>query len=272
MSPCTVTELSIFPIKSCRGVPVDSIEIRKAGIVGDRELMLVRDGEPLVQLEEPGMARIAAQPLPDGRIRITHPEAGEYVHEIQREGHDVAAKLVFNDIETRDQGDEAAAWFEAALKKPARLVSLPQPWNRWIPLPEFALVDGKPQGAFFNAAPVLLNNQDSLDELNGRLDEPVGMDRFRSNLVVDGLGPYGEDEIKSVSSGSVELLRATVCERCIMIATDQVTGERGKEPLATLATYRKREDKYGSGVMFGAYMAVASEGRLRIGDPLDVTR
>lgn len=54
--------------------------------------------------------------------------------------------------------------------------------------------DGKLQGAFDHAAPMLLNNQDFLDE-------PVGTDRFRSHLVVEGLGPYGEDDIKSVSSG-----------------------------------------------------------------------
>jgi len=272
MRPCSVTELSLFPIKSCRGIRVDAIEIRKSGIVGDRELMLVHDGEPLVQLDEPGLARIGAEPLGDGRLRITHPDAGEFVHAIRREGDDVAARLVHNDIRTRDQGDEVAAWFEAALGRPARLVALPEPWNRWIPLPEFARVDGKPQAAFYNAAPVLLNNQDSLDDLNARLAEPVGMDRFRCNLVVEGLGPYGEDHVASVASDSVELLRATVCERCIVIATDQRTGARAKEPLKTLATYRSREDKYGSGVMFGAYMAVASEGVLRVGDRLDVTR
>ena len=120
-----------------------------------------------------------------------------------------------------------------------------------------------------DVAPVLVNNQASLDDFNARTEQPVPMDRFRANVVVSGaLAPYQEDELERLESDSVELLFVTVCERCVMTTTDQTTGERPtKEPLRTLTTYRKREDgKYASGVVFGVYMTVAREGMLNVGD------
>ena len=63
----------------------------------------------------------------------------------------------------------------------------------------------------------------------------------------------------------------TVCERCIMTTTDQTTGERStKEPVQTLSLYRKRENAYASGLVFGAYMSVGREGGLAVGDHLEV--
>ena len=118
---------------------------------------------------------------------------------------------------------------------------------------------------------MLLVSQESLDDLNGRLETPVPMERFRANVVVEGLGAFGEDEVGSLSTGSVRLERATVCERCIVVSTDQQTGARAQEPLRTLSQYRKREGGYAGGIMFGAYMAVAGEGRLQRGDGFDAS-
>jgi uncharacterized protein YcbX len=55
--------------------------------------------------------------------------------------------------------------------------------------------------------------------------------------------------------------------------TDQETGERNKSDLLqTLNKYRRRPktDRFGSGLVFGAYMAVAQEGVLRVGDRMTV--
>lgn len=45
-----------------------------------------------------------------------------------------------------------------------------------------------------------------------------------------------------------------------------------KEPLQTLSRYRRIENGYASGVAFGAYMAVAREGELAVGDSLEVAK
>lgn len=274
---CTVDSLTIYPLKGAQGVACDSIEIRHGGIVGDRELMLVQDGGEYPQKDHPQLARVHVEPMADGRLKLTDPQAGEFVHEIRRQlrgpGDEVAVSYHFNDITTCDQGDALAEWACKAMGEVGiRVVSLPRPWDRWIPLPHFTRVDGKPQHQLYAAAPVLLNNQASLDDFNRRTQEPVPMDRFRANVVVHGIDAYAEDDLEALSTDAVELLFVTRCERCIITTTDQTTGERKtKEPIKTLSTYRRVEDKYASGVAFGAYMAPGREGTLRLGDRLGVT-
>ncbi len=273
MSECTVTSLVIYPVKGCQAVSVPEVRLRPGGIVGDRQLMLVKDGENYAQRDHPRVATVGVAVADDGSLTLSHPDAGSIGHRVRDEGPEVAVKLFYNDITTRDQGDEIAAWVCEAMKEDGiRVVSLPKPWDRWIPLPRFARIDGKPQAQLYDVAPVLVNNQASLDDLNRRASEPVPMDRFRANVVVEGLAPFQENEIERLANDAAELLYVTACERCIMTTTDQQTGERpSKEPLRTLSTYRKTEDKYASGVVFGAYMTAPREGTLAVGDRLAVS-
>jgi uncharacterized protein YcbX len=273
MSECTVSALTIYPLKGSQGVPVETLEVRRGGIVRDREIMFAKDGENFAQRDHPEVARVRVNLLADGRIEMTAANGERFAHEVREEGDDVPIKILFNDIVTRDQGDEIAAWACRALgTEGIRVVSLPRAWDRWIPLPEFARIDGKPQHQLYDVAPVLLANQASLDDFNRRTPDPVPMDRFRANVVVEGLDAYAEDGVEALSSGSITLRFVTVCERCVMTTTDQDTGERRtKEPIKTLSTYRRRDEKYASGVVFGTYMTAERDGVLKLGDRLEVT-
>ena len=73
------------------------------------------------------------------------------------------------------------------------------------------------------------------------------MDRFRPNLVVSGCAPHAEDSWQRIRIGDVPFTVAKPCSRCVVVTTDQSTGERHREPLATLSTYRLFRGK----VMFG---------------------
>jgi uncharacterized protein YcbX len=92
------------------------------------------------------------------------------------------------------------------------------------------------------------------------------MNRFRPNLVVAGAEPYAEDEWQRIEIGGIPMRVVKPCGRCVVTTTDQATGERGKEPLRTLATYRNR----GGEVMFGQNVLHERPGRLRVGDPVVV--
>lgn len=272
MTTCTISALTIYPLKGSQGVPVEALEVRRGGIVRDREIMFAKDGENFAQRDHPEVARVRVGLRYNGRIVLTSSDGERFEHDVRQDGDDVPIKILFNDIITRDQGDEIAAWACRALGTDGiRVVSLPRPWDRWIPLPEFARIDGKPQHQLYDVAPVLLANQASLDDFNRRTPEPVPIDRFRANVVVEGLDAYVEDDIETLSSASAELRFVTVCERCVMTTTDQDTGERRtKEPIKTLSSYRRRDEKYASGVVFGTYMTAGSEGLLRVGDRLEV--
>ena len=96
MSACTVTSLTIFPLKGAEAVPVDELQLRKGGIVGDRELMLVKGGKDFAQRDYPRLARVRVQRLEGDLLKLSDPDAGEIVHEIRDEGDDVAVNLTFN--------------------------------------------------------------------------------------------------------------------------------------------------------------------------------
>lgn len=59
----------------------------------------------------------------------------------------------------------------------------------------------KAEQGFTAASPIPLANQASLDDLNRRVETPVPMDRFRMNVVVDGLDAFEEDDLDSLSVG-----------------------------------------------------------------------
>jgi uncharacterized protein YcbX len=118
--------------------------------------------------------------------------------------------------------------------------------------------------SFADGMPYVMIGQASLDDLNGRLSDPVGMDRFRPNLVFSGGEAYAEDQFKQLQIGEVEFQAVKPCARCVMITVNQQTGEKGKEPLATLATYRTVNNK----VYFGQNAVALTQGIVRVGDPI----
>ncbi len=88
------------------------------------------------------------------------------------------------------------------------------------------------------------------------------MRRFRPNVVVSGLAAFAEDELGRFRIGDIWFCAVKPCARCVMVTVDPETGASGKEPLATLAGYRKRE----AGVLFGVNSIHEGTGSLAIGD------
>ena len=96
------------------------------------------------------------------------------------------------------------------------------------------------------------------------------MGRFRPNLVLAGCRPFEEDSWTRLRIGEVEFRSAGPCSRCVITVTDQLTGERGVEPLRTLASFRRNPDESGD-VNFGTNLLNESKsGVLRVGDPVTV--
>ena len=100
-----------------------------------------------------------------------------------------------------------------------------------------------------------------------RLEDPLPMNRFRPNFVVRGCNAYAEDGWGRLHIGGVPFRVAEGCPRCAITTTDQETGERGKEPLRTLATYRKFDGE----VFFGRNLIHDALGTVRVGDAVETT-
>ena len=92
------------------------------------------------------------------------------------------------------------------------------------------------------------------------------MDRFRPNVVLSGTEPYAEDAWRSIEIGAVRAQVVKSCVRCVTTTVDQRTAEAGKEPLRTLATYRKGP----RGVMFGQNVIHGHPGTINVGDRVRV--
>ena len=161
-----------------------------------------------------------------------------------------------------DAGDDAARWLSSAIASDVRIV-------RFDPaLPRFSsrdyAGDSGAQVRFADAYPVLVIGQASLDHLNERLaargNPPVAMNRFRPNLVLDGLEPHDEDALASIGIDGVVLKPVKPCTRCQVTTIDQSSANAGLEPLRTLATYR-RDDRL-AGITFGMNaIVIAGAGR-----------
>ena len=103
--------------------------------------------------------------------------------------------------------------------------------------------------SFADGYPILVCNQASLADLNTRMPEPIPMQRFRPSIVLSGLAAFEEDRIDTLCIGGVTLELVKPCTRCIITATDQLTGERSTNPLPVLRTFRF--DRVLLGVAFG---------------------
>jgi uncharacterized protein YcbX len=160
---------------------------------------------------------------------------------------------------------EADRWFSEALDTECRLVYMSDESLRPVD-PDFAIANDVV--SFADGYPFLIATEASLGDLNSRLTNTVGMDRFRPNFVVNGTEPFAEDNWKSVRIGSANFHVAKPCGRCVMTTVDQERGvKEGVEPLRTLASFRTR----GNSVWFGQNLIAKHEGEtIRVGDEVSV--
>ncbi len=269
-----VAALHLHPVKSLRGLSVDAASVDDLGIVGDRRFLVVEPGGTLMtQRTLPVMARVGA--ILDGKTLVLSSEGfGEVrVGRDPDPGAKIAVVQVWNSVGLRaeDCGDPVADWLSNVLKSPCRLVRIGAAFER--PLNPSKARPGD-RVSFVDAYPVLIASEASLLDLNLRIAATGGpalpMNRFRPNIVISGCGPFAEDSLVRFRVGKVVFRAAGPCIRCIMTTTDQLTGERGKEPLRTLATYR-RSPGDPTHLMFGYNLVNETKsGTFRVGDPVEV--
>jgi uncharacterized protein YcbX len=263
--PIVVSALYFYPLKSCGGIALEVAEINQRGIRGDRALMVVDlAGRFITQREQPRMALIQPAIREDGAITVTAPNMPEISIVVDDTGKCYDVEIWSDTCIGVDQGDAIAAWFSTFLGLACRVVSMPEDSVRRVN-PQYAT---KPQDqvAFSDGYPLLLVTESSLADLNARMQESLPVDRFRPNIVVKGTLPYVEDMWRKICIGHVLFHIAKACQRCPITTTDQATAVVGKEPLKTLATYRRAQ----KGVIFGQNLIHAHQGTVRLGDAVEV--
>ena len=261
-----VVALNVFPIKGCRGTSLTEVEVDRIGLVGDRRLMLVDSrGRFVSQRENPRLATL--EPWRAGTTLEVRAESGDVLKLELDPAGPMRSVSVWgrHGIEANDQGDTAAAWFSEILLDSYRLVYF-GPGARNPVDPEFS-PRADAETAFTDGYPIMAALQESLDDLNTRLDEAVPMERFRPSVVVGGAPAWSEDAWSVIDLGGVRCDAVKPCARCVVTTTDQWSGARHphQEPLRTLASFRTRP---GFGAVFGQNLVPQCTGRIRVGDPV----
>jgi uncharacterized protein YcbX len=202
-------------------------------------------------------------------LRLDIPVAGFDYSEARR----VSVEVWGTRVEAFPENDLVNTWFSRFLDLPVRLVRIDPDFRR-ICNPDWT-GDDEAITQFADGFPLLIVSKASLADLNARLQAAgkpaVPMERFRPNVVIDGVDAYGEDYLAAVSTADYEFRIVKPCARCEIPCVDQETGEVGTEPLATLAAYRHNARV--DGVTFGMNAIVvrgADEAVVKVGDEVQV--
>ncbi len=264
-----ISELYVYPIKSCRGLTLDSASLTATGLAHDRRWMLVNEqGRFLTQRELPQMALIA--PELQGEGLVVHAPGMSPLPVRGTATTSVNVTVWKDSCRAFDEGDAAAEWLSQFLNTPARLVRFDESQTRLSNHDWTGEMDAA--NYFSDGFPILLISRASLADLNSRLSEPLPMNRFRPNIVLDGVEAYAEDRMHQLMDAELKLQIVKPCTRCKITTTDQATGTvQGREPLTTLMTYRRNRQL--QGVTFGQNVIIAAGigTQIRVGQSLQVT-
>ncbi|MFW7377772.1 MAG: MOSC domain-containing protein [Oligoflexus sp.] len=262
-----VHSLHIYPIKGGQRHTLSQTKALQTGLQQDREFMLIdANGKFVSQRSLPQLTLLKTE-FYDQVIRISYQE--EVCEVDTRAECDQRTAYVWSDeILVHDLGDTVATALSAMFQRELRLVALDRHKLRQV---KPVYTDQKTVSfGFADGFPYLICTLESLEDLNRRLEQKsqprVPMDRFRPNIVLGGGSAFLEDEIDTLSIGTLKFKLCKSCTRCNVTTIDQQTGRASKEPLATLASYRY--DPVFKGVTFGqnAYLLEGHGSLIKTGD------
>lgn len=270
-----LARLFVYPVKSCAGVELREAQLTETGLDLDRAWMVVdEEGEFVTQRELPRMALVKPQ-LKLTEVILRAPGMLALHLAIDTVEEPVRVRVWDDEVPAFDMGDIAAQWFTDFLGRKLRLVRF-DPEHRRLSNQKWTQGAEAPN-QFSDGYPLLVASAASLDQLNGKLaaagHAPVGMERFRPNLVLEGIEAHDEDRLDLIriatDDGEVQLRPVKPCPRCPIPNVDPATAEVDPIVTDTLQGYR-RNDIVGGAVTFGMNLIIVAgeDATLRVGQPV----
>lgn len=255
-----VSDLFRYALKSGRPEAQATAIVGKNGVDGDRNWMVIDENGPqLTAREAPLLLSISARELPDGSVTLTSPGRAPLVAQsTQRQRN---AVLFRKPLQVLDAGNTAADWLGSLLGRSARLVRRFAATQRNYARESY--------GRFGDLAPVLIVNRASLNALNSNLAHPIGMNRFRPNIVLEHAQAFAEDGWGELIIADTVLKIIEPCARCVLTTIDPANGRRdlSREPLRSLSRYRANDT---GDIHFGVYAQVLKGGDISTGDAVEI--
>jgi uncharacterized protein YcbX len=256
--PLTISSLTLYPVKSCAAVPVRHLRFGHAGPEWDREWMIIGgDGKFVTQRELAALAHV--KPFLDFEAGVLRLTFGGQRHGVEvplvSASKPIEAEIWGDVVPALDEGVEAANWLSAALGVPLRLAR--------ITAAQRHRTGADPRAVrFVDSYPLHVACLSSLDDLNRRLPSPIGIDRFRANVVLAGGAPWSEDNWTALRIDGSTFRLGKRCERCVITTVDPHTALKGPEPLKTLAGFRRNAKNK---IEFGQYLHTSVGAELTVG-------
>lgn len=246
-----VSEVIVYPIKSCRGIRLKCSKIAKTGLLYDRQYMIIDGNNKFIsQRSQPMMALIetsicyetktltvSAPNMEDSLIiDLNHPGSEDTIEVSVWDDRCVASEAV---------GPIGNAWFCKLLQLPS--LKFVRMRDDFVRSTSQKYAPGG-QTSFSDGYPFLLCSTSSLELLNSKLTKSVDMINFRPNIVVQCSEPFAEDTwgdieiIRESSSQKQSVFMSVVkpCSRCKIPTIDPVTAQFDpeNEPTRTMRTFR----------------------------------
>ena len=260
-----VSELYTYPIKSLGGIRLNQVEVTDKGFQHDRRWMLIDENKRfLSQREFAIMALLKVAITKNGLVVTNSQTLDNIVIPFEPQTKEFCEVIVWDDsMEAIYVSKKTDNWFSKILGNKCRLVYMPDHTTRHV--------DEKyaPAGftnSFSDGYPFLIIGQASLDDLNLKLKEPIPMNRFRPNIVFTGGKAFEEDQMDNFIINNINFYGVKLCARCIVTTIDQDTIVKTKDPLKTMAKYRRR----GNDVFFGQNLIHTGNGFISVGDEIEV--
>jgi uncharacterized protein YcbX len=260
VSSYKVSQIWTYPIKSLGGVPMQHARVLPKGLESDRRWMLI-DQQSTFMTQRVHHRMALFRPSWEGKyLRVFHGNESIDIPSMP-EGPASQATIWDDVVSVLEVSTTVSRWFSEQLSMPCRLVAFPEDHTRMVDL-KYNL--GESQVSLADGYPLLIIGQSSLDDLNSRMEADVPMNRFRPNVVFTGGDPFVEDGWKRFKIGDNEFAAVKPCGRCVLPTVNQETGIMGREPLATLNQYRKRDGK----VYFGMNLIPIDQNVIKVGDEI----
>jgi MOSC domain-containing protein len=278
-----VTSLVAYPVKSCAGIALSEAVVTVRGLELDRDLMVIDDAADFVSQRKVPELALVVPTISERAITLKAPGMEPIELPLVSEPDDdtiIEATVHGRPVAGRHVGKDLDEWFTTFLpryrdNRRFRVVRVCEDAPRYIK-ERYHLAGASNQVGFADGNSMLLASERSLAQLNRELAEPIPMDRFRPNIVIDGpgLAPYAEDAWTQLQIGAMTAYVVKACDRCAIPDTDQRTAVVGKEVRRALRTRKgaNAHDASNTGVFFAQNLNhVHTPGlTIRVGDEVHV--
>jgi len=256
-----ISEIYIYPVKSLAGISLNAAHLQKSGFEYDRQWMVVnKHGNMMTQREYPQMALIETAIEQNQLTLSTFGMDNHTVEPIAAHGDSIETQVWGDKLMGISHNHETNAWLSHAIGTECKLIGFPEDQTRQCDREHSLSGD---HTLYADAYPVLVVSQSSLDFLNAKLSQPIAINRFRPNLVIEECGAHAEDSWNVIYINSIKLRNGVPCARCSVPNVDPESGIlAGPEPMHTLSSYRQKNGE----IYFGMTFIPEHTGRISVGD------